>query len=153
MASMAQKTTRVQPIPEGFDTATPYLIVSNATDAIEFYKKAFGATERFRMTRPDGRVGHAEIQIGDSRLLLADEHSDIGARSPQHYGGSPITILLYVENVDAVFAQAVAAGARVDRPVQDQPYGDRNGGVVDPFGHRCFLAPHIKDMPQPERKP
>jgi PhnB protein len=158
MATLAPETPKVKPIPEGYHTATPYLIAHNAAAAIEFYKNAFGATELFRMAQPDGRIGHAEIQIGDSHIMLADEFPEMGIHSPQHYGGSAVSILLYVADVDAVFAQAVAAGAKVDRPVADQFYGDRNGGVIDPFGHRWFVATHIKDVdfhqpPAAEPKP
>lgn len=137
---------KVKPIPEGYHTATPYLIVKGGADAIEFYKKAFGAKESFRMMRPDGRVGHAEIKIGDSVIMLADEHPEIGARSPQTIGGSPISIHLYVEDVDAVFDKAIAAGAKVQRPLQDQFYGDRTGGLLDPFGHAWYVATHIEDI-------
>ena len=155
MATIAPEMPKVKPIPEGYHTATPYLIEDNAAAAIDFYKRAFGATEIFRYTQDDGRIGHAEIQIGDSRIMLADEFPERGIRSARHYGGSPVTIMLYVENVDAVFAQAVAAGATVERPLADQPYGDRNGGVIDPFGHRWFVATHIKDIApaQPAVKP
>lgn len=137
---------KVKPIPEGYHTATPYLIVKGGADAIEFYKKAFGAKESFRMMRPDGRVGHAEIKIGDSVIMLADEHPEIGARSPQTIGGSPVSIHLYVEDVDEVFNKAVAAGAKVQRPLQDQFYGDRTGGLLDPFGHAWYVATHIEDI-------
>lgn len=137
---------KVKPIPEGYHTATPYLIVKGGADAIEFYKKAFGAKESFRMMRPDGRVGHAEIKIGDSVIMLADEHPEIGARSPQAIGGSPISIHLYVEDVDAVFGKAIAAGAKVQRPLQNQFYGDRTGGLLDPFGHAWYVATHIEDI-------
>jgi PhnB protein len=138
--------TRPKPIPEGYHTATPYLIVSDAASAIDFYKKAFGATELTRMTQPDGRIGHAEIKIGDSPIMLADEFPEIGARSPQRFGGSPVSILLYVEDVDALFSQAVAAGGKVLRPVKDQFYGDRSGGVTDPFGHVWYIATHKEDV-------
>jgi PhnB protein len=138
--------TRPKPIPEGYHTATPYLIVSDAASAIDFYKKAFGATELMRMTQPDGRIGHAEIKIGDSPIMLADEFPEIGARSPQRFGGSPVSILLYVEDVDALFSQAVAAGGKVLRPVKDQFYGDRSGGVTDPFGHVWYIATHKEDV-------
>lgn len=155
MATLAPTSPKVKPIPEGYHAITPYLIVNDAAAALDFYKRAFGATELFRMNQPDGRIGHAEIRIGDSHIMLADEHSEIGARSPQHYGGTPVSILLYVEDVDAIFAQALAAGAKIDRPLEDQPYGDRNGGVVDPFGHRWFVATHIRDveMTQPQPRP
>lgn len=143
---------RVKAVPEGYHTATPYLIVNAAADALEFYKKAFGATELLRMAQPDGRIGHAEIKIGDSVIMLADEHPEIGARSPQTIGGSPVSILLYVEDVDAVFNQAVAAGATVQRPLQDQFYGDRTGGVTDPFGHAWYISTHIEDVVPEELK-
>src|ERR1700680_1218708 len=119
----------VKPIPEGFHTATPYIICKPAADAIEFYKKAFGAVEVMRMPGPDGKLGHAEIKIGDSHIMLADENPEMGARSPRSVGGSPISILLYVENVDKVVERAVAAGAKLERPVEDKFYGDRMGGI------------------------
>ena len=146
-------TSRPKPIPEGYHTATPYLIVNDAALAIEFYKEAFGATELLRMAKPDGKIGHAEIRIGDSTIMLADEFPEMGARSPQSFGGSPVSIFLYVENVDAVFAQTVAAGAVVQRPVADQFYGDRMGGVKDPFGHAWYIATHVEDVsPEEMRK-
>jgi PhnB protein len=145
--------TTVKPIPEGYHTVTPYLIVKNAARAIEFYKKAFGATELMRMAEPSGRIGHAEIRIGDSPIMLADEVPEMGFRSPESFGGSPVSILLYVEEVDAVFNQAVAAGAKVQRPVADQFYGDRTGGVTDPFGHIWYIATHKEDVsPEEMRK-
>jgi PhnB protein len=139
-----------KPIPDGYHAVTPYLIVKGAARAIEFYAKAFGARELFRMAGPDGRVGHAELQLGDSRVMLADEHPEIGAKSPQTIGGSPVTLHLYVEDVDATVARAVGAGARLDRPVADQFYGDRNGGLTDPFGHVWFVATHKEDVPPEE---
>ena len=146
-------TSRAKPIPEGYHTATPYLIIKDAASAIEFYKKAFGATELMRMADPSGKIGHAEIRIGNSPIMLADEVPGMGYRSPQSLGGSPVSILLYVEDVDAVFSQAVAAGAKVERPVQDQFYGDRSGGVTDPFGHVWHIATHIEDVaPEELRK-
>ncbi|PYU12498.1 MAG: glyoxalase [Acidobacteria bacterium] len=146
-------TSRVKPIPEGYHTATPYLIIKDAARAIEFYKKAFGATELMRMAQPDGRIGHAEIRIGDSPIMLADEFPEMGHRSPQSLGGSPVSILLYVEDVDALFNQAVSAGAKVQRPVQDQFYGDRIGGVTDPFGHVWYIATHKEEVsPEEMRK-
>ena len=145
-------TNTVKPIPEGYPTATPYLIVTGAAKAIEFYKKAFGAEEMMRMAQPDGRIGHAEIKIGNSPIMLADEFPDMGARSPQSLGGSPVSILLYVKDVDAVFTQAVAAGAIVQRPVADQFYGDRTGGVIDPFGHVWYIATHKEDVSPKEMK-
>ncbi len=139
-------TSNVKPIPEGYHTATPYLIVHDGARAIEFYKKAFGATELMRMAGPSGKIGHAEIKIGDSPIMLADEVTEMGYRSPQSLGGSPVSILLYVEDVDTVFSQAVAAGAKVQRPVRDQFYGDRLGGVTDPFGHVWYIATHKEDV-------
>ena len=146
-------TSRAKPIPEGYHTATPYLIVRDAASAIEFYKKAFGATELMRMADPSGRIGHAEIKIGNSPIMMADEVPEMGYRSPQSLGGSPVSILLYVEDVDAVFSQAIAAGAKVQRPVEDQFYGDRSGGVTDPFGHVWYVATHKEDVsPEEMRK-
>ena len=139
-------TSKVQPIPEGYHTATPYLIVSGAARAIEFYKKAFGATELFRMAQPDGRIGHAEIKIGNSPIMLADEFPEMGARSPQSLGGSAVSILLYVEDVDAFFHRATAAGATVRRPLADQFYGDRSCTLTDPFGHVWTFATHTEDV-------
>ena len=140
-------------IPDGYHNATPYLIVDDAVAAIEFYKKAFGATELMRMPKPNGKIGHAEIKIGDSPIMLADEVPGMGYRSPESLGGSPVSILLYVEDVDAVFNQAVAAGAKVQRPVADQFYGDRTGGVTDPFGHVWYVATHMEDVsPEEMRK-
>lgn len=140
----------VKPIPDGYHTVTPYLIVEGAADAIDFYKKAFDATELFRMTGPDGRVGHAEIQIGNSRVMLADEFPGRGIRGPKTIGGSPVSILLYLEDVDTVFNRAVAAGAKVARPVANQFYGDRSGCVEDPFGHNWHIATHVEDVPADE---
>jgi PhnB protein len=139
-------TNKVKPIPEGYHTATPYLIVKDAARAIEFYKKAFGATELMRMPGTGGKIGHAEIKIGDSPIMLADEVPGMGFRSPESLGGSPISILLYVEDVDVVFSEALAAGAKVQKPVADQFYGDRSGGVTDPFGHVWYIATHKEDV-------
>ena len=136
----------VKPIPDGYGTVTPYLIVNGAARAIEFYQQAFGARETSRMARPDGRIGHAEIMIGDSHVMLADEHPEIGARGPQSIGGSPVTFLLYVADVDAQVERAVKAGAKLVRPVADQFYGDRTGGVEDPFGHVWYIATHVEDV-------
>ena len=140
----------VKPIPEGYHSATPYLIVNGAARAIEFYKKAFRATELMRMADPSGKIMHAEIKIGDSPIMLADEVPQMGAKSPEAYGGSPITIMLYVEDVDATVKQAVAAGAKLTRPVADQFYGDRTGGIKDPFGHEWYVATHKEDVPPEE---
>ncbi len=139
-----------QAIPEGYRTATPYLIVQGAADAIEFYKRAFGATEMLRMADPQGRVGHAEIRIGDSVIMLADEHPGMGYRGPRALGGSSVSILLYLEQVDAVFERAIKAGARVLRPVTNQFYGDRSGTLEDPFGHIWTIATHVEDVPPEE---
>jgi PhnB protein len=136
----------VKPIPEGYHSVTPYLIVSGGAEAIEFYQKAFGAVELFRMAAPDGRIGHAEIKIGDSPVMLADEFSEMGHKSPRTLGGSPVSLLIYVEDVDAVFNQAVAAGAAVKEPLQDKFYGDRMGSVTDPFGHIWHLGTHKEDV-------
>jgi PhnB protein len=143
-------TTKVKPIPEGYHSVTPYLIISGAADAIEFYKKAFGAAEIFRLQQPDGRIGHAELKIGDSHIMLADEHPEMGIRSPKTIGGSPISIMLYVNDVDATATQAEAAGAKITRPVADQFYGDRIGGLEDPFGHIWYVATHIEDVSMEE---
>jgi len=137
---------QVKPIPEGYRTATPYLIVNGAASAIEFYKKAFKATEVTRFAQPDGKVGHAEILIGDSRIMLADEYPEMGHRSPQSFGGSPISIHLYVEDVDALASQAVSAGAKVKQPVKDQFYGDRSGTFEDPFGHVWHISTRKEDL-------
>jgi PhnB protein len=139
-----------KPIPDGFHTVTPYLIVNGAARALEFYKKAFGATELMRMPGPEGKVMHAEIKIGDSPIMLADEFPEMGARSPQALGGCPVSLMLYVDDVDARFNQAVAAGATVQRPVKDQFYGDRTGTLVDPFGHIWSIATHKEDVPPEE---
>lgn len=139
-------TSKVQPIPAGYHTVTPYLIINGAADALAFYQQAFGAMELFRMPTPDGKIGHAEIKIGDSPIMLADESLEMGSRSPQSYGGSPVTIMLYVEDVDTVVNRAVFAGATLQRPVKDQFYGDRSGSVKDPFGHEWHIATHTEDV-------
>jgi PhnB protein len=138
------------PIPDGYRTATPYLIIKGAAEAIEFYKRVFGATELLRMADPQGRVGHAEIKIGDSVIMLADEQPAMGYRGPRSLGGSSVSILLYLEDVDAVFERAVRAGARAQRPVADQFYGDRSGTLEDPFGHVWTVATHVEDVPAEE---
>jgi len=140
----------VKPIPDGYHTVTPYLIVQGAARAIEFYKRAFGATELMRFPGPGGKVGHAEIRIGDSPIMLADEHPEMGARGPLSYGGSPMSILLYVKDVDSMASQAVAAGAKVVKPVKDQFYGDRSGTFADPFGHMWTIATHKEDVSMEE---
>jgi PhnB protein len=145
-------TSQVKPIPEGYHTVTPYLSIQGATRALDFYKQAFGARVLVKLDGPDGKIGHAELQIGDSRIMLADEFPNMGAKSPQTLGGSPVSLLLYVEDVDTVYKQAVAAGAKEDRPVQDQFYGDRSGSVIDPFGHKWFIATHTEDVSPEEMK-
>lgn len=137
---------QVKPIPEGFEGATPYLYIKGAAQALDFYKKAFGATEVMRMAGPDGRVGHAEIKIGKAMIMLADEFPEMDVLSPRTLGGSPVTIHLYVEDVDALANQATTAGVKVLRPVADQFYGDRGGMFEDPFGHRWFFATHKEDI-------
>lgn len=136
----------VSPIPKGYHTATPYLVVDGAASAIEFYKEAFGATEMMRLPGPGGKVMHAEIRIGDSPIMLADEVPQMNIRGPATLGGSPVSILLYVDDVDAQFSQAIAAGAKEQRPVKDQFYGDRSGTLVDPFGHIWSVATHKQDL-------
>jgi PhnB protein len=142
----------VKPVPDGYHSVTPYLIVNDGTRALDFYKRAFGATELMRFAAPGGKVGHAEIKIGDSPIMLSDEAPEMDARSPQAFGGTPVSIVLYVEDVDATFKQAVAAGARVQRPVEDKFYGDRSGSVTDPFGHVWHLSTHKEDLTPEELK-
>ena len=133
---------RVNPVPR----ATPYLCWKDAARAIEFYKKAFGATEAMRLSEPGGRIGHAEIRIGDAPIMLSDEYPEMDVRSPQSLGGSPVLIHLYVDDVDALASRAVAAGAKLLRPVADQFYGDRSGTLTDPFGHRWMIATRKEDV-------
>ena len=140
----------VKPIPEGYHAITPYLIVNDAARAIEFYKKAFGARELMRLGAPGGKVGHAELQIGDSRVMLADEAPEVQAKSPATVGGTPVGLHLYVSDVDAVAQRALAAGARVLQPVKDQFYGDRSGTFEDPFGHMWSIATHTEDLSDEE---
>ena len=139
-------TTKVNPIPEGFHTVTLYLCVKDAARAIEFYKKAFGATEVMRLAEPSGRIGHAEIRIGDSPVMLADEFPEMGLLSPESLGGSAVRINLFVEDSDALTSQAIAAGAKVQRPVADQFYGERSGTIMDPFGHIWLISTRIEDV-------
>jgi PhnB protein len=136
----------VKPIPAGYHTVTPYLYIQGAGQALEFYKKAFGAVEIMRLAGPDGKVGHAEMKIGDSPIMLADEHPGMGVLGPTSRGGTTASILLYVEKADALFDQAVAAGAKPIRPLKDQFYGDRSGTVEDPFGHTWTIATHVEDV-------
>ncbi|HYI02664.1 VOC family protein [Hyalangium sp.] len=133
-------------IPEGYHSVTPYLIVKGAARALEFYKKAFNATELVRMEGPGGTIGHAEFQIGNSIIMLGDENAEFGARSPETIGGSPVGLCIYIEDVDTIFKRAIAAGGKEERPVQDQFYGDRSGTLRDPFGHQWTIATHMEDV-------
>lgn len=143
---------KVKPIPQGFGAVTPYLSVEGAAGAIAFYKKAFAAKEIMRMAAPGGTIGHAEIQIDDSRIMLADEYPDMNFRGPRSFGGTSVHIHLYVQDVDRVVKKAVAAGAKLLRPVTDQFYGDRSGSLEDPFGHVWHVATHKEDVPTKELK-
>jgi PhnB protein len=142
----------VKKVPEGYHSITPYLIIKGATAAIDYYKKVFGATERMRMDGPAGTIGHAELVIGDSTVMLADEFPDMGHRSPKSMGGTPVSLVLYLDDVDTVFKRAVDAGARSVRPVENQFYGDRMGTLEDPFGHMWSIATHVEDVPPEEMK-
>lgn len=139
---------KVKPIPDGYNSVTPYLIIDNgrASQALDFYARAFNAKEIMRMPGPEGRIMHAEIRLGDSVVMLADESPKMEAFGPGHYGGSPISLHVYVPDVDATAKQAETAGAKVIRPVADQFYGDRTAGLQDPFGHRWYLATHVRDV-------
>ena len=136
---------KISPIPAGFHSITPYLIINGAADALEFYKRAFGATELFRMDHK-GKIGHAEIKIGDSPIMLADEYPEMGYLSPATLGGTPVSILLYVDDVDTIFNQALSAGGEVQIPLENQFYGDRMGTLRDPFGHVWHVATHVEDV-------
>jgi PhnB protein len=142
----AKKSKKVSPVPAGYSTVTPHLVLRDAAKAIDFYKKAFGAKERMRMGGPDGKIGHAELQIGSSVVMCADEMPEMGASAPQTVGGSPVHIFLYLPNVNKVFDQAVRAGATVAMPLTDMFWGDRYGKLTDPFGHKWGLATHIEDV-------
>jgi len=136
----------VKPIPDGYPSLTPYLIVADGAAAIAFYKQAFGAIERLRLVAPGGKIGHAELEIGGSVVMLADEHPPHDAWAPAHFGGSPVMLHLYVGDVDTVVARAVFAGATLKRPIENQFYGDRSGSFADPFGHTWHVATHIEDV-------
>jgi PhnB protein len=136
----------VSPIPDGYHSATPYLIAEGAAAAIDFYQQAFGAIERMRLAGPEGKIGHAEIQIGNSFIMLADECPEMGFRGPKSLGGTPVSLMLYVENADAMFGRAVSLGATVVKPIQNQFYGDRSGTITDPFGHVWTIATHVEDV-------
>jgi PhnB protein len=145
---MAEK--KVNPIPEQYRGATPYLCVDNGAQAMEFYQHAFGATELMRMATPTGKIGHAELKIGDAIIMLADESPEMNFRSPKSIGGTPVNILIYVENVDELVTRSEAAGAKILRPPADQFYGDRMASLEDPFGHCWSFATHIEDVPPEE---
>jgi PhnB protein len=147
-----ERIMATKPIPEGYHSVTPYLIVKGGAEAIQFYKRAFGAVEQMRMASPDGRIGHAEIKIGDSVIMLADEHPEMGHHSPQSLGGAGVSLMVYVDHVDAVFKQAVASGAKELQPLKNQFYGNRSGTLEDPFGHRWTLATHIEDVAPDEMR-
>jgi PhnB protein len=140
----------VQPVPEGYHTVTPYLAVEDATEAIEYYKNAFGAKERVRMDTPDGKIGHAELEIGDSLVMLSDPFPQASTKPPKELGGTSVNVFLYVEDVDAVVKQAVDAGASLTTEVADQFWGDRFGTITDPFGHVWAVATHVEDVPLEE---
>ncbi len=140
----------VSPIPAGYHSVTPYLIIKGAAQALDFYKRAFGAEEIFRMDGPDGRVGHAEIRVGDSPVMLTDEHPEFQHVGPETRGGTTVSLLIYVEDVDARYRRAIEAGAKELRPLQDQFYGDRSGTLVDPFGHIWTIATHVEDVSHEE---
>ena len=142
----------MKPIPDGYRTVTPYLIVADGAAAVAFYQQAFAASLRLRLDRPDGKIGHAELVIGDSVVMLADEYPPLAARGPAAYGGSPVGLHLYVEDADAVTARAVGAGARLVHPVEDKFYGDRMGTIEDPFGHHWHVGTHREDVPLDELK-
>ncbi len=138
--------TPVAPIPADYPRVTPYLCIDGAADAITFYTQVFGAAERMRMAAPDGKIGHAELTIGNSVIMLSDEYPEMDAASPQTIGGTPVTLHIYVEDVDATFERAVSAGAKALSPVANQFYGDRSGKFEDPFGHRWYVSSHIEDL-------
>lgn len=142
----------VKPVPEGYHSITPYLIIKGAAKAIDYYKEVFGATEVMRMPDPSGRIGHAELKIGDSHIMLADEHPEAGYLSPEGRGGTPVSLMLYVPDVDATVKKAQATGAKVVKEVIDQFYGDRSGTITDPFGHVWTIGTHKEDVSMDEMK-
>lgn len=142
--------TKVQPIPNGYEGATPYLIIKGAAKALDFYKKGFAAIEEMRVPGPAGTIGHAEIKIGGARIMLADEFPEMGAKSPQTIGGSPVSIMIYVEDVDSFVKRAVSAGAKLLRPLENKFYGDRAATLEDPFGHQWHFSTHVEDVPPDE---
>lgn len=140
----------VKAIPEGYHSVTPYLIIKGAANAIDFYKRVLGAKELMRIPAPGGKIGHAELTIGDSHIMLSDEHPEMGHRSPQTIGGTGVSLMVYLERVDEIFKQALAAGAKELQPVKDQFYGDRSGTFQDPFGHVWTVSTHVEDVPPEE---
>ena len=140
----------VKSVPEGYPSLSPYLIVRDGAAAIQFYQKVFGATLRMKLDAPGGRVGHAELEIGNGLVMLADEHPEMGALAPTTIGGTPVGLHLYLEDVDAVAKKAIAAGATLKRPVENQFYGDRLGSIIDPFGHLWHISTHVEDVPPDE---
>jgi PhnB protein len=144
--------SKVNYIPEGYNTVTPYLVIKGAAKAIDYYKKVFGATVVVRMDGPNGTVGHAELQIGDSRIMLADENPSMGAHSAESIGGSPVSLYLYMPDCDSIVEKAAKEGAKVLKPVADQFYGDRSGFFQDPFGHLWGVATHKEDVSPEEMK-
>jgi PhnB protein len=140
----------VKPIPDGYPQVSPYLVVDGAAQAIDFYTTVLGATERMRMGGPGGKIGHAELQFGDSVVMLADEFPDMGYSGPKKLGGTPVTIGVYVEDVDKTFDTAIKAGAKELRPVENQFYGDRSGQIEDAWGHRWSISTHVEDVPPEE---
>jgi PhnB protein len=143
-------TKKTKFIPRGYRTVTPYLIIKDAASAIDFYKQAFKAKVLMCLSEPNGKIGHAEIKIGDSRIMLADEYPETGFRGPQSFGGSPVSILLYVDDCDDMFNRAVVKGAKIVKPMTDQFYGDRAGTLEDPYGHIWTIATHQKDLTSEE---
>ena len=141
---------KVKPIPDNYHSVTPYLIVDGAAKAIDFYRQALGAEELMRMPAPEDRIAHAEIKIGDSIVMLSDAMKEMGHKSPKTLGGTPVTLMIYVEDVDATVSQALRTGAQTLRPVEDQFWGDRMGAVTDPFGHQWFVATHVEDVTSEE---
>jgi PhnB protein len=137
---------KTKPVPPGYHHVTPYLIIKGAAAAIDFYKDVFGATEIMRMPQPDGRIGHAEMKMGDSVIMLADEHPEMDIVGPATLGNSTVGILLYVDDADTTFNKAVSRGAKVNKAMADQFYGDRSGTVIDPFGHKWTIATHVEDV-------
>ncbi|HYL24290.1 MAG TPA: VOC family protein [Burkholderiales bacterium] len=151
-AGAKRKAKKVRPIPKGYHAVTAYLSVQNAAQALDYYKRAFGAKELVRMPMPDGKVGHAEIKLGDSHVMLADEMPNMGFLSPQSRGGTTVQLHLYVPDVDATVQRALAAGGKLTRPIEDKFYGDRAGTLEDPYGHVWYIATHKEDVPPKEMK-